>query len=330
MVKRLVVEGNSRDARKVRGQQLGKLQHLVVQPRTKQRYDKAMKAFFEFLRSNRLRFPSLYSEVDRLASMFIEELWEEGESRYQAQDTLSALQHFEPQLKRRLLQGWRLVKAWQRFEIPSRAPPFTPATPSVLAGWLQQHLPELALAVAVGFKGLLRTGELMQVTNRKIICNEDLVVIHLGQTKMSTRNAGTESTSFRSREISLMLRAWKSVHPPDAFLVNVSPSCFRLWFSRGLEETGLNALPYKPYSLRRGGATQIFLETQSYASVCQHGRWASERTARVYIQDSVALLTELPSSLTKTQREYHTLWSNLLNRLDSSKNAGSKRGRGKE
>ena len=161
MVKRIVVEGNSRGARKVRRQQLGKLQHLVVQPRTKQRYEMAMKAFLEFLRSNRLRFPSFYSEVDRLASMFVEELWEEGESRYLSQDTLSALQHFEPQLKRRLLQGWHLVKAWQRFEIPSRAPPFTPATLSVLAGWLQQHQPELALAVAVGFKRLLRKGELM-------------------------------------------------------------------------------------------------------------------------------------------------------------------------
>ena len=170
----------------------------------------------------------------------------------------------------------------------------------------------------------------MQITNRKIICTEDLVVIHLGQTKMSTRNAGTESTSFRSREISLMLRAWKSVHPPDAFLVNFSASCFRVWFARGLEETGLNVLPYKPYSLRRGGAAQIFLDTQSYASVCQQGRWASERTARVYIQDSVALLTGLPSSLTKTQREYYTLWHNLLNRLDPSRNAGRKRGRGKE
>ena len=262
--------------------------------------------------------------------MFIEELWEEGDSRYLAQDALSSLQHFEPQLKRRLLQSWRLIKAWQRFEIPSRAPPFTPLTLSVLAGWLQTHQPELALAVAVGFKGLLRTGELMQVKHRHIICKGDLVVIHLGQTKMAARNAGTESISFRSRELSLMLNAWKSVHQPDAFLVNVSSSSFRSWFARGLEATGLDALPYKPYSLRRGGATQVFFETQSYSSVCQQGRWASERTARVYIQDSIALLTGMPSALTKLQREYHTLWNNLLNRLGPSTQAGRKRGRGKE
>ena len=302
MGKRQVVEANSRGARKARRQQLGKLKHLVVQPQTLHRYEKAMKSFLEFLRWNRLQFPSCFEEADRLASVFIEELWEEGDSRHFAQDALCALQHFEPQLKRRLLQSWRLIKAWQKHEIPSRAPPFTPLTLSVLAGWMQTRQPELALALVVAFKGLLRTGELFQVANRHIICNADFVVIHLGKTKMSARKAGSESTSFRSREVSLMLRAWKSVHSPDALLVSVSPAVFRVWFAKGLKETGLDSLPYKPYSLRRGGATQVFLETQSYASVCQQGRWASERTTRVYIQDTVALLTSMPSSLNAHQR----------------------------
>ena len=325
-----MIEGVTRDARKARRQQLGKLKHLVVQPQTKVRYEFAMKKFLDFLKWNKMRLPSKHEEVDQMVSLFVEELWEEGDSRYLAQDVLSALQHVEPQLKRRLLQGWRLVKAWQRHEIPTRAPPFTPLTLSLLAGWLQSCRPELALAVVVAFEALLRTGELLQVKNRDIICTLDLVVIHLGQTKMAARNAGTESTSFKHAQISMMLQAWKTVHGPDALLVDMSPSAFRQWFSRGLQATGLTATAYKPYSLRRGGATQVFLDTQSYSSVCQRGRWASERTARAYIQDSLALLTELSTKLTPVQREFQQIWQTTLSRLElPSRNAGRKRGRGR-
>ena len=93
-----------------------------------------MQKFFEYLKRNKISLPSQHEQVDKLASQYIEELWEEGESRYLAQDTLSALQHYEPQLKRRMLESWRLVKAWQKREIPTRAPPLTHATLAVLAG----------------------------------------------------------------------------------------------------------------------------------------------------------------------------------------------------
>ena len=112
--KREVVEGITGGTRKARRQQLGRLKNLVIQPATLRRYETAMKHFLEFLRWNGYTLPSGYEEVDRLASLYVEELWEEGDSRYLAQDVLSSLQHFEPQLKRRLLQSWRLIKAWQK------------------------------------------------------------------------------------------------------------------------------------------------------------------------------------------------------------------------
>ena len=324
-----VLEGHSRVTRKVRRQKIGKLKDLVVKPQTRKRYEEAMRKLFEFLKWNRIALPSQYEQLDSIASRYIEELWEEGESRYLAQDTVSALQHYEPQLKRRTLESWRLIKAWQKHEIPTRAPPLTPATLAVLAGWMHSQMPQLALALALAFFALLRTGELFQIKNQDVICSGDVVVVHLGQTKMAARNAGTESTSFRHREVSLMLQSWKAVTSRDALLVSVSPSSFRHWFSKALQETGLNELPYKPYSLRRGGATQVFLDSQSYAAVCQRGRWAAEKSARIYIQDSIALLTQLPKQLSVKQREYHALWTGLVSRLErSSTSARRRRGRG--
>ena len=294
----------------------------MIQPATLRRYETAMKHFLEFLRWNGYTLPSGYEEVDRLASLYVEELWEEGDSRYLAQDVLSSLQHFEPQLKRRLLQSWKLIKAWQKHEIPCRAPPLTPTTLFVLAGWLQLHAPEVALGLVLGFYGLLRTEELLQIKNKDLIITHDFVVIHLGPTKMSVRNAGADSTSFSHGKLSVMLQAWNSVTAPDALLIDMSSS-FRQWFARGLQATGLDS-GYKPYSLRRGGATQVFLDTQSYSSVCQWGRWASEKNCRVYVQDSVSLLTELAGQLTTKQREFHTLWTNLWRSLEHPSKASWK------
>ena len=273
--------------------------------------------------------PSQFEEVDRISSEYIEHLWQEGDSKYFAQDTLSALQHYEPQLRRRLCRSWRLIRAWQQHEIPTRAPPLTPATLALLAGWAQQHFPEFALALVVAFHALLRTGELFSIQNKHIICSGDLCILHLGQTKMGVRNASTESASFRNREVSLLLQAWKSTQKPDAFLVQVSATAFRQWFVRALSATDLQNASYKPYSLRRGGATQVFIETQSYAAVCQRGRWASERTTRVYIQDSVALLTENSFSPNAKQRGYQQFWHQTLSRLEPSRKAGRCRGRGR-
>ena len=273
--------------------------------------------------------PADASQVDRVAAQYIEHLWEEGESKYLAQDTLSSLQHFEPQLKRKLLESWRLIRAWQQHEIPTRAPPLTLVTLALLAGWFQHHFPELGLSLLVAFHGLLRTGELFSIQAKHIICTGDLCVLHLGQTKMGARNASTESTSFKHREVSLLLQAWKSVHSPDAFLVSISPTSFRQWFARALVATDLHRVPYKPYSLRRGGATQVFLETQSYAAVCQRGRWSSERTTRVYIQDSVALLTEHSFKPSSKQQALLQFWAATLRRLEPTRRAGSRGGRGR-
>ena len=328
--KRGVVEGRTRNIRKTRRQQLGKLRDLVIKPATKSRYKSAMRLFFEFLRWNRLPMPTDATQVDRVAAQYIQECWEEGESKYIAQDTLSALQHFEPQLKRRLLESWRLIRAWQQHEIPTRAPPLTPVTLALLAGWFQQHFPELGLGLLVAFHGLLRTGELFSIQAKHIICTGDLCLLHLGPTKMGARNASTETASFRHRQVSLLLQAWKTVHRPDAFLVSVSPTSFRQWFARALIATDLHHVPYKPYSLRRGGATQVFLETQSYATVCQRGRWSSERTTRVYIQDSVALLTELSFRPTVKQQALLQLWTATLSKLEPTRKTGSRGGRGRK
>ena len=53
-----------------------------------------------------------------------------------------------------------------------------------------------------------------------------------------------------------------------------------------------------PYSLRRGGATTLFRETANLELVMVQGRWQSQRTARIYVNDGMAAEKEEQFSAT--------------------------------
>ena len=50
---------------------------------------------------------------------------------------------------------------------------------------------------------------------------------------------------------------------------------------------------FKPYSLRRGGATAFFRATGSMEKTLDRGRWSSARVGRIYINDGIAKEVEL-------------------------------------
>ena len=64
-------------------------------------------------------------DVDDALVVYIELLWEEGEPKSWASYTLTGAQHFAPRLRRHIPAAWRLRAAWDRLELPARAPPLT-------------------------------------------------------------------------------------------------------------------------------------------------------------------------------------------------------------
>eukprot|EP00435_Cladocopium_sp_Y103_P073980 s689_g46.t1 len=117
------LEGRSqRERQKVR-KQMGSLKDLTLQPRARQRYDKAKTKFYNFLRLNKLELPREILQLDSLLCDYLEWLWSSGEGRALASDTLAALQDASPRIKGRIPGAWRLLKTWHVNEIPCRAPP---------------------------------------------------------------------------------------------------------------------------------------------------------------------------------------------------------------
>ena len=66
----------------------------------------------------------------------------------------------------------------------------------------------------------------------------------------------------------------------------MSGAAFRAAFKPYMLVLGLHdTFHLRPYSIRRGGASLLFVKTSSYDVCCEVGRWSNVRTAKVYIDE---------------------------------------------
>ena len=329
---KVTVEGNSRKVRQQRRKVLGTLSSLTVHPRTRQRYDRALGKFFAYLQWHRITLASTALALDAQLADYVEYLWQEGDSRYLGGDTVAAIQDAQPELKGSLLKSWRLLKTWARHELPARAPPLTPRLVYALCGWfVKRNMSACALAIHLAFVALLRTGEMLGLQSKHIQASKSSgqIVLNLQATKTSHRHAVLDSVVVSNFQLAWHLQAWQTQVSAETYLVSMSCACFRARFATALQELHLSNFPFKPYSLRRGGATALFQAVQSFSKVCHVGRWQTERSCRLYIQDASASLTDMRLSPCAYRDQMEKYWTGQLG-LASQGRDRMARGRGRK
>ena len=271
---------------------LGTLRNLTVQPATKRRYNKALDAFFVFLRSNQLQLPTLKSALDPLVCDYIEYMWSTGVGRAQANDTVAALQDQQPNLRGHLQGAWRLLKTWSINEIPNRAPPLPEGVVQAMAGWafFKGHV-SFGVSLIIGFYTMLRSGEILGLKSQHIMCSgkERQALISLGFTKGGKRQGAAESVILGVDAGVRLTQRWKTLASPATPLA-LSPVVWRALFAEAIESLGLSEFGFRPYSLRRGGATWWFSKHQNLDRILVQGRWAALKTARIYLNEGLAML----------------------------------------
>jgi hypothetical protein len=159
----------------------------------------AVERFLMFLLMTGTAYPTTFEGLDAVASTYIDFLWQEGESRGQAGDTLSGLGHFLPATKRHLVGSWQLVTAWQRAELPSRAPPLTQLYTYALADYCRErHWTDTLVLLLLGFHSFPRTGELFSARCRDYVFNDQrtLVTWTLPLSKSGQREGAQEALSL--------------------------------------------------------------------------------------------------------------------------------------
>ena len=121
-----VLNRPTKESRKMERRKVGRLSQLVVQAKTKTRYEESFRKFCEFHHLQREITMLDREKVDLWASAYIEFLWEDGAPKSEASYALAAIQFFHPQTKNHLVWAWKLVKTWNQVELPTRATPLSP------------------------------------------------------------------------------------------------------------------------------------------------------------------------------------------------------------
>ena len=257
MPRKRILEVDQPEERAKQRRKLGTLRQLTVQPATRKRYTKATDAFLQFLTSEQLSLPREKGQMDALVCDYLEHLWASGAGRALACDTLAGLQDMQPNLRNHLPGAWRLLKTWHVNEIPNRAPPLPEHVLMAMAGWsFFKGYVTFGVSLLVGFYAMLRTGELLGLRASHMLSssNAKQVVISLGLTKGGKRHGAAESVILGFEPAVKIVRQWK-LKASALTCLSKNPANWRSLFNECLHSLGLTRHGFRPYSLRRGGAT---------------------------------------------------------------------------
>eukprot|EP00438_Fugacium_kawagutii_P020791 Skav229460 [mRNA] locus=scaffold577:137175:137816:- [translate_table: standard] len=171
----------------------------------------------------------------------------------------------------------------------------------------------MALTILLAFHALLRTGELLslKVQHVSIATAKGPAVISLGLTKSGKRQGAAESVTIYSEDLCRRLFQWTQCYPGHTLLAGPS-HVWRRTFAAMLDTLGFSSWDFRPYSLRRGGATEMFKKQGSFDKLLVLGRWQSARTARIYVNEGLAVLAELNLPWTPFSRNLRTQYLRSL------------------
>lgn len=294
MVVRLVAGRFSR-AERARQRQHLDLEDVALSDKTKVRYYSALRKLLPYYEKVRTD-----DDLDNALSQWVHDMWKSGEPLLLIGDGLSALHYFQPWTRRRLPHAWKLFSIWRKVEKPSRAPPLTQLLVRSMAAFeMMAGRLDMTVMLLLGFSCLLRTGELLQLKTTDFQMGPISGVCTLRNTKTSRRDSANEVTSFddiptvEAVKQLLLLRKQTNTGP---WLWVHSAGYFRQQFNFLCDHFDLSKHKFRPYSLRRGGATHVFQQTQSMEVALVKGRWQSSRVARIYISDGLSYLPSITMS----------------------------------
>ena len=234
-------------------------------------------------------------DMDEIVSDWVQQCWQEGESLHIVNDGLCGLHHYQPWTKAMVPTAWKLFKVWRRVEAPNRAPPLTAEIVHSMSMYALAHN-NLTFAglLLLGFFALLRTGEILQIRPVDLLLSDASGIVSLKDTKTGLRNAAHETVQFDDSLTLEILRALKERKTAEGNakvpMWLRSAQSFRNEFYHHCKRFDLQGFEFRPYSLRRGGATHLFQQSGSMEMALLKGRWNSTKVAKIYLSDGLSYI----------------------------------------
>jgi len=287
--RKMAVAAVSSALRVAERKRVGALRSCLVQPATLRAYTAACKWFFEL----GLDYGDEVWELDAAIGDAIELAWDTGLSRALVGNLLSGMEHFVNPLRGQFKESWRLWKVWGQREVPSRAPPLSGRAVLGLCWYMWTWgYEDAAVLTFLGFHRFMRTMEFVSLRVSQLTFGSQQVHIALDSSKGAKRRGIVEGVTVDNPWLCGVLhRCCLQLWPGDT-LLRLTPRQYRVLFDEAVKALGLGP-DFKPYSLRRGGASQYFQRTGNMDVTMEIGRWGNIRTARTYVNVALLELTAM-------------------------------------
>ena len=273
-----------------------------VSESTRGKYAAALGDFAQWSRLLQVVWSSLPEEpLDFLLADYILDGRDAGASLQAYANAVAAVhKHFGH--RRRFTAAHKTLEAWRR-ELPvNQAPPMPAdvAFASVSILQLCGHL-HAAMVVLLCFCGLLRINEALQ------LCREDVILTRLPDgsqacillLRKSKRGvADSEKVVLADRRVIRYIEVYLRATPgrPHAKLCAISYMAIQKHLLRLSKFFGFERTTFRSHSLRRGGATALSMQGLSLHEIMAIGRWAAEKSARLYIAKAEVLILRFRDS----------------------------------
>ena len=252
------------------------------------------------------------ADPEQIAHWLVEfgkELYKSGKAYNSYAETMTAVACSRPQIKKQLTQAWDYAFSWVAGE-PFGHHPALPAgilvamlSLALLWGW-----PQVAAVFGLAWAGVLRIGEVLQATRADLVlpgdavAGTDFALLKIREPKTRGRHAKHQAARIDPVDIIQILElAYKNV-PKSTPLWTQSSATLRKRLNDLMkalklptEERG-DVRPFDLSSFRLGGASWLFMATESSELVRRRGRWHSTRVMEIYLQEIqyVTYLEKLP------------------------------------
>eukprot|EP00435_Cladocopium_sp_Y103_P024907 s1976_g6.t1 len=296
-----LIAGRFSRAERIRQRSRIELEDAALTPKTLTRYYAALRKLLPFVEK-----ACSEDSLDSWVCKWVRRMWKSGEPILTVGDGLSALHFYEPWTKRRIPHAWKLFSIWRRIEVPSRAPPLTWKLVESMAAyeWEHEHY-EMATVLLLGFHCLLRKGELLSVTADDFSLGKRTGVCSLKDTKTGIRHNANEAISITHPLVLEIVRTLVEARLKNDLgavpLWSRTPGQFRKRFRYLCHLMDLQKHSFRPYSLRRGGATEEFQRTKSMESALIRGRWESSRALGNHVRSCESLHENIERQLRDLQ-----------------------------
>ena len=241
---------------------------------------------------------------NQLLCEFIEGYFETNDSMWIPKHTLLGIQTYLHHLDGKLTRAWNALRAWQTVQGSNHRVPLPHLLLSgmflvcVLKG-LEAAKDSLRWFTAwvlfrLGFSGLLRPGELIALRFRDILFDssqsQQIAIVRIGQPKNRNSMGFGQFVTIRDEATVAWLHWLCKQAPPALRLWDSTRERLTSHFRECLDLLNIPSSIFSLGGLRAGGATALIIANVEVARIKFLGRWASESSMSVYIQESMSLL----------------------------------------